>query len=167
MFWKCVLVGKEYFSINHLLFLLYNIGHLRTLLNKKVITRSSVKEFFMKCIEQFTVYIWMSTPFGKMKTYLRKITKETNIEIDPQRIISWDLWKINKHIMQFPLKKDNKRFNRPTHEQKFIIRTILIFSLGTIVLTLEIHLIKLAKIHPLMSFSLNLMRTCQKKIIIS
>jgi hypothetical protein len=29
----------------------------------------------------------MSTSLGKMKTYMRKITKETGIEIDPQRII--------------------------------------------------------------------------------
>jgi hypothetical protein len=29
----------------------------------------------------------MSVSLGKMKTYMRKITKETSIEIDPERII--------------------------------------------------------------------------------
>jgi hypothetical protein len=29
----------------------------------------------------------MSTPLGKMKTYLKKIIEETNIEFNPQRII--------------------------------------------------------------------------------
>jgi len=96
---KGVLVGKEYFSINYLLPLPYNIGHLPTLLNKRVITRASLKEFLMSCIKQFIIYIWMLTPLGKMKTYLRKITKKIGIEINPQRVIGRDLCKINKHIM--------------------------------------------------------------------
>jgi hypothetical protein len=40
---KGVLVGKEYFSINHLLLMPYSIGHLPTLLNKKVIPRLGFK----------------------------------------------------------------------------------------------------------------------------
>jgi hypothetical protein len=73
---KGVLVGKEYFSINHLLFMPYNIDQLPTLLNKKVIPRLGLKEFFMMYIKQFIVYIWMSSLLGKMKTYLRKIVEE-------------------------------------------------------------------------------------------
>jgi len=96
---KGVLVGKEYLSINYLLPLSYNIGLLPTSLNKRVIMSASLKEFLMNCIKQFIVYIWMSTPLGKMKTYLRKITKEIGIEIDPQRVIGQNLCKINKHIM--------------------------------------------------------------------
>jgi hypothetical protein len=84
---KGVLVAKEYFSINHLLPLPYNIGHLPTLLNKKVIPRLGLKEFLVRCINLFIVYIWMLVSFGKMKTYLRKIIEKTGIEIDPQRII--------------------------------------------------------------------------------
>ncbi len=48
---KGVLVGKEYFSINHLLPLPYSVGCLPILLNKRVIPRPSLKEFLMKCIE--------------------------------------------------------------------------------------------------------------------
>jgi len=54
----------------------YNIGRLCTLLNKKVIPRLGFKEFLMKCINQFIVYIWMSSLLGKMKTYLKKIVEE-------------------------------------------------------------------------------------------
>jgi hypothetical protein len=48
---KCVLVGKEYFPINHLLLMPYIIGLLCTLLNKKVIPRLGFKEFLMRCIK--------------------------------------------------------------------------------------------------------------------
>jgi hypothetical protein len=47
---KRVLLGKEYFPINHLLLMPYSIGRFRTLLNKKVIPRLGFKEFFMRCI---------------------------------------------------------------------------------------------------------------------
>jgi hypothetical protein len=40
---KGVIVGKEYISINHLLFMPYNIDHFPTLLNKRVITRWGLK----------------------------------------------------------------------------------------------------------------------------
>ncbi len=73
---KGVLIGKEYFSINHLLFMPYSIGHFPTLLNKKVIPRLGLKKFFMMYRKQFIVYIWMSSLLGKMKTYLRKIVEE-------------------------------------------------------------------------------------------
>ncbi len=54
----------------------YSIGHLPTLLNKKVIPRLGRKEFFMMYIKQFIIYIWMSSLLGKMKTYMRKIVEE-------------------------------------------------------------------------------------------
>jgi hypothetical protein len=41
----------------------------------------------------------MFTPLAKVNAYLKKITEETNIEIDPQRIIGRDLCKINKHFL--------------------------------------------------------------------
>jgi hypothetical protein len=83
----------------HLLPLLYNMGHLPTSLDKKVISRLGFKEFLMRCWKQFIIYIWMLVRFNKMKNYLKKIAKETCIKIDPQRLIGWDLCKINKHIM--------------------------------------------------------------------
>jgi len=46
-----VLVGKEYFRINHMLLLLYNIGFFRTLLDKRVVPRPSFKEFLLRCLE--------------------------------------------------------------------------------------------------------------------
>lgn len=46
-----VLVGKEYFRINHMLLLSYNIGFLRTLLDKRVVPRASFKEFLLRCLE--------------------------------------------------------------------------------------------------------------------
>ncbi len=46
-----VLVGKEYFRINHMLLLSYNIGFLRTLLDKRVVPRPSFKEFLLRCLE--------------------------------------------------------------------------------------------------------------------
>jgi len=67
---KGVLVGKESFSINNLLTLLYNIGHHPTILNKKAISKLGLKEFFMRCIKQSIIYIWTSTWLYKMKTYL-------------------------------------------------------------------------------------------------
>jgi hypothetical protein len=64
-----------------------------------------------------------------MKTYLKKIIEETNIEFNPQRIIGWNLCKINKHIMQFPFKMDNKCFDRwPTHDTKNYHKNHLDFS---------------------------------------
>ncbi len=45
---KGVLIGKEYFKINHLLPLLYNLAWSHTLLNKKIVPRPSLKELFLR-----------------------------------------------------------------------------------------------------------------------
>jgi hypothetical protein len=42
--------------------------------------------------------------FAKMNVYLKIIVEETSIEIDPQRIMGWDMCKIRKHFLQFPIK---------------------------------------------------------------
>jgi hypothetical protein len=44
-------------------------------------------EFLLRCLEQFTIYIWTFTPLAKMNAYLRKLAKGTGIEIDLQRIM--------------------------------------------------------------------------------
>jgi len=84
---KGVLVGKEYFRINHLLPPSFNIAWGFTLLGKNIILRSTLKEFLLRCLEQFTIYIWTFALLPKMNDYLRKIVEETGIEIDLQRII--------------------------------------------------------------------------------
>ncbi len=78
-----VLVRKEYFRINHLLLPLFNLAHGCILLGKSVVPKPTLKEFLLRCLEQFTVYIWTSPPLAKMNAYLKKIAKETSIEIDP------------------------------------------------------------------------------------
>jgi hypothetical protein len=47
---KGVFVGKEYFRINHMMPLLYNITRNHTLLNKKVVSRLGLKEFLLRCL---------------------------------------------------------------------------------------------------------------------
>jgi len=65
-----VLVGKEYFKINHLLFLAFNLARGPTLLlSKNVVPRPILKEFFLRCLEQFTVYVWTSAMLAKMNAY--------------------------------------------------------------------------------------------------
>jgi hypothetical protein len=103
---KGVLVGKKYFKINHLLPPLFNIVWGCTLLGKNIISRPTLKEFLLRCLEQFTIYIWMFALFANMNAYLRKIVKDLGIEINLQRIIGQDLCKINKHFPQFPFKID-------------------------------------------------------------
>jgi len=55
---------------------------------------------------------------AKMNAYLRKITKEMGLEIDPQRIMGQDLCKINKHFLQFPYKIDFNRIDCFTFESQ-------------------------------------------------
>ncbi len=93
---KGVLIGKDYFIINHLLSPLFNLVWGCTSLGKNIVPRSNLKEFLLRCLQQFTIYIWMFNKLGKMNTYLRKIVEDTCIEINPQRIIDQDLCKINK-----------------------------------------------------------------------
>jgi len=57
----------------------------------------------------------MSTPLAKMNTYLRKIAKETSIEINSQRIMGQDLCRINKHFLQFPIKLGHYPIDNFTH----------------------------------------------------
>jgi hypothetical protein len=57
------------------------------LLGKNVVPRVVLKEFLLRCFEQFIIYIWTSIPLAKVNAYLRKIAKETSLEIDPQKII--------------------------------------------------------------------------------
>jgi len=74
-------------------------------------------EFLFRCLEQFTVDIWTFNPLTKMNAYLRKIAKGTCIEIDLQRIMGWNLCKINKHFLQFPYKIDLNCVNGFTHDK--------------------------------------------------
>jgi hypothetical protein len=48
--WKGVLVGKDYFKINHLLPPLFNLARGPTLLGKNVISRLAPKEFLSRCL---------------------------------------------------------------------------------------------------------------------
>jgi hypothetical protein len=91
---KGVLVGKEYFRVNHLLPPPFNLAQGLTLLGKSILPR--LKEFLLKCLEKFTIYIWTFAPLAKMNAYLRKITEKMGIEIDPRRIMGQNLCKINK-----------------------------------------------------------------------
>ncbi len=59
-----------------------------------------------------------------MRAYLRKIAEDTSIEIDLQRIMGWDLCKINKHFLQFPIKPSHYHVNHLTHD-KLIYHKIL------------------------------------------
>jgi len=52
-----------------------------------------------------------------MNTYLRKIGKETSIEIELQRVIGRDLCNINKHFLKFPFNRDYNCINCFTHDK--------------------------------------------------
>ncbi len=95
---KGVNVGKEYFRVNHFLPPPFNLAQGPTLLGKSVVTKLALKES-LKCLEQFTIYIWTYVPLAKMNAYLRKMAKKMGIEIDLQRIMGQNLCKINKHFL--------------------------------------------------------------------
>ncbi len=97
--WKGVLVGMEYFIINHLLPLPFILARGPTLVSKSVVSRLDLKEILFRCLEQFTIYIWMFASLAKMNAYLMKILEEIGIEIDMQRIMGPDLYRINKHFL--------------------------------------------------------------------
>jgi hypothetical protein len=78
---KGFLVGKEYFRINHLLPPLFNLAQGPTLLGKNIVPKLVLKEFLLRCLEQFIVYIWTSALLVTMNVYLRKIVKETCMKI--------------------------------------------------------------------------------------
>ncbi len=84
---KGVLIGKEYFKVNHILPLSFNLTQGPTLLGKNVIPKLVLKELLFRCLEQFIVCIRTFFPLTKMNAYLRKITEEMSIEIDLQRIM--------------------------------------------------------------------------------
>lgn len=48
---KGVLVGNEYFKINHLLSLPFNLTRGRTLLGKNIVPRLALKEFLLRCLK--------------------------------------------------------------------------------------------------------------------
>jgi hypothetical protein len=54
---KGVLVGKDYFRINHFLPPPFNLARGPTLLGKNIIPKLALKEFFLRCLKQFIVYI--------------------------------------------------------------------------------------------------------------
>jgi hypothetical protein len=124
---KGVLVGKDYFEINHLLPLPFNLVQGHTLLSKNVISKPNLKEFLMRCLEQFTIYIWTCLPLGKMSTYLRKIGEDMSIDIDPQRIIGQNLCKINKHFLEFPFKRDYNHVDCLTHDKTIYHKNLFDF----------------------------------------
>jgi hypothetical protein len=114
---KGVLVGKEYFKINHLFPLPFNLVQGPTLLSKSIVPKLALKEFLLRCLEWFIVFIWTFVPFAKMNAYLRKIVEEMGIEIDPQRIMGRNLYKINKHFLQFPIKPGSYHIDHFIHDQ--------------------------------------------------
>ncbi len=81
---KGVLVEGYYFGINPLLPLSFNLAWGLPLLGKSIVPKPTLKEFLLRCLEQFIFYIWMFVLLVKMNVYLKK---KTNIEIDPQRIM--------------------------------------------------------------------------------
>jgi len=54
---KGVLVGKDYFRINHFLPPPFNLARGLTLLGKNIVPKLALKEFFLRCLKQFIVYI--------------------------------------------------------------------------------------------------------------
>jgi len=70
-----------------------------------------------------------------MNDYLRK----TGIEIDLQRILDQDLCKINKHVLRFPFKIDLNYVDHLTCDKTIYHKNLSDFSLGILILTLEIH----------------------------
>jgi hypothetical protein len=104
---------------------------------------------------------------------LRKIGEEMNIDIEPQRIIGQNLCKINKHFLEFPFKRDYNCVDHLTRDKTIYHKNLFDFFHRYLILNLDIHcwkticLIQPAQIHPLMPSLLSVMRTCQKKIIIS
>ncbi len=104
---KGVLVGKEYSRVNHFLPLPFNLAWGPTLVGKNVVPKLTLKQFLLRCFEQFIVYIWTSILLVNMHAYLKKIVEKMSIEIDLQRIMGQDLCKINKHFLQFPIKSSH------------------------------------------------------------
>jgi len=54
---KEVFVGKDYFKINDLLLLPFNLVWGCTLLSKSIVPMPVLKEFLLRCSKQFTVYL--------------------------------------------------------------------------------------------------------------
>jgi hypothetical protein len=48
---KGVLIGKEYFRINHLLPPMFNLACDPTLLGKNIVPKLDLKEFLLRCLE--------------------------------------------------------------------------------------------------------------------
>ncbi len=166
-------MGRSISETNHLLLPLFDLAQGCTLQSENVVPRLTLKEFLLRCLQKFIVYIWTSISLAKMNAYLKKITKEMGLEINPQRIMGQNLCKINKHFLQFPYKTYLNHINCFTFNFKNYHKIFfLISSLGILIFTLEIHywymihFVKPTRIHLLMPSLLNPMNTCQKKIII-
>ncbi len=126
---KRVFVGKEYFRTNHLLLALFDLAQGCTLQSENVVPRLTLKEFLLKCLEKFIVYIWTSISLAKMNAYLKKITKEMGLEINPQRIMGQNLCKINEHFLQFPYKTYLNHINCLTFNLKIYHKIFFKFLL--------------------------------------
>jgi hypothetical protein len=169
---KRVLVGKDYFKINHFLPLSFNLAWGCTLLGKNIVPRPALKQFLLRCLKQFTIYIWRSTLLAKMKAYLRKIVEVTGIKFNLHMIMGWDLCKINKHFLQFPCETNLNHVNHLTHDKLIYHKNLFNFFPNFLILTLGKHcwyticLIKPTSIRPLMWHLLSPMNTHQKRIII-
>jgi hypothetical protein len=59
-----------------------------------------------------------------MNVYLKKITKETCIEVKTQRIMGQNLNKINKHFLQSPYKTCLNRINHLIHDKLIYHRNV-------------------------------------------
>ncbi len=62
-----------------------------------------------------------------MNIHLKKIRKNTSIEINPQRIIGQNLCKINKHFLRFPFKRYYNHVNHPTHDKIIYHKNLFYF----------------------------------------
>ncbi len=114
---KRVLVGRDYFRINHFLPSLFNLAQGPTLLGKNIISMPTLKKFLLRCLKQFTVYIWTFAPLAKMNAYLRKIVEKMGIKTEPERIMGQDPCKINERFLQFPIKAGHYSVDRLTYDR--------------------------------------------------
>ncbi len=141
--------------------------------NKMVILKPRLKEFLMKCIEQFTLYLWILVQFHKMEMYLMKIMKRVKIMINFQRILVEIYENIHKHILQVLNRntfKDNilKTHDKIVYHKKtfnFFPRYLLTHL--KITLLVDKRLTDVVKIFFLMKFCFNFMRKNEWKKITS
>ncbi len=61
--------------------------------------RPGLKDFLGRCLVWFEVYIWSVVQWHNINVYLNKIYKETQIKIDPSKILRWETCKQNDHFL--------------------------------------------------------------------